>query len=52
VERDRWEAAVVINNLWDERAMLALDRERGRSARVSYITNMPRTFGVTLRRSF
>ncbi|NJO13335.1 MAG: TonB-dependent receptor [Gammaproteobacteria bacterium] len=50
--KDLWEAAVVVNNVWDERAQLALDRERGRSARVGFITNMPRTYGVTVRRSF
>jgi iron complex outermembrane receptor protein len=42
----RWEAAFYINNLWDETARLALDYERGRSARVGYITNQPRTFGL------
>jgi hypothetical protein len=29
---DRWEAALFVNNLWDERAFLSVDRERGRSA--------------------
>jgi iron complex outermembrane receptor protein len=52
VRKDLWEAAVVVNNLWDERAQLALDRERGRSARVGFVTNMPRTYGITVRRSF
>jgi iron complex outermembrane receptor protein len=42
----RWEAAVYCNNLWDKTARLALDYERGRSARVGYITNQPRTFGL------
>jgi len=42
----RWEAALYVNNLWDETARLALDYERGRSARVGYITNQPRTFGL------
>ncbi len=42
----RWEAAFYVNNLWDETARLALDYERGRSARVGYITNQPRTFGL------
>ncbi len=46
---DTWEAAVFINDLFDERAQLSLDRERGRSARVGYLTNPPRTFGVNLR---
>jgi iron complex outermembrane receptor protein len=52
VKNDAWEAALFINNIWDERAFLALDRERGRSARVGYVTNMPRTFGVSLRMNF
>jgi iron complex outermembrane receptor protein len=52
VRADRWEAAAFINNLFDERASLSLDRERGRSARVGYLTNPPRTFGVNLRVKF
>ncbi|CAN5831878.1 TonB-dependent receptor [soil metagenome] len=47
--RERWEAALYINNLADERAFLALDRERGTFARVGYLTNPPRTVGLTLR---
>ncbi|MGH8138471.1 MAG: TonB-dependent receptor [Steroidobacteraceae bacterium] len=46
LKNDRWEAALYCNNLWDETARLALDYERGRSARVGYITNQPRTFGL------
>ena len=46
VSTDRWEAALYVNNLWDERAFLSMDRERGRSARVGYLTNQPRTYGV------
>jgi iron complex outermembrane receptor protein len=49
---DRWEASVFVNNLWDERAFLSLDRERGRSARVGYLTNQPRTYGMSLRLNF
>jgi iron complex outermembrane receptor protein len=49
---DRWDGAVFINNLWDERAFLSIDRERGRSARVGYLTNQPRTFGVNFRLNF
>jgi iron complex outermembrane receptor protein len=45
----RWEVALHANNLFDERAFLALDRERGTLARVGYLTNQPRTFGITLR---
>jgi iron complex outermembrane receptor protein len=49
VIRDAWEVAVYLNNVFDERAFLALDRERGSRARVGYLTNQPRTGGVTLR---
>jgi len=49
VTRERWELSVFGSNLTDERAFLALDRERGRRARVGYLTNQPRTAGVTLR---
>ena len=35
VKNDAWEAAVYVNNVWDERAFLSLDRERGFRARVS-----------------
>ncbi|HWK74991.1 MAG TPA: TonB-dependent receptor [Povalibacter sp.] len=52
VRNDQWEAAAFVNNIWDERAFLALDRERGRSARVGYITNMPRTYGLSLHLKF
>ena len=48
----KWEAAAYINNLWDERALLSIDRERGRSARVGYLTNVPRTYGVSLNYKF
>ena len=49
---DRWEAALYVNNLFDERAFLSLDRERGRRARVAYLTNPPRTIGVNFRLNF
>lgn len=52
VQSKQWEAAAFVNNLWDERAFLSIDRERGRAARVGYLTNQPRTYGVTLRYSF
>ncbi|MBX3693945.1 MAG: TonB-dependent receptor [Steroidobacteraceae bacterium] len=48
----KWEAAAYVNNLWDERALLSIDRERGRSARVGYLTNVPRTYGVSLNYNF
>jgi iron complex outermembrane recepter protein len=47
--RESWEVALYANNLTDERAFLALDRERGTLARVGYLTNQPRTVGVSLR---
>ncbi|HTL21638.1 MAG TPA: TonB-dependent receptor [Steroidobacteraceae bacterium] len=46
LKSDRWQAAFYINNLWDETAHLALDYERGRTARVGYLTNQPRTYGL------
>ena len=49
---EQWEAALFVNNLGDERAKLALDRERGLRARYGYLTNQPRTIGITARRSF
>ncbi|MBM5812194.1 MAG: TonB-dependent receptor [Gammaproteobacteria bacterium] len=52
VRNDVWEAAVFVNNLTDESARLGLDQERGRRARVGYLTNQPRTIGISYRRSF
>jgi iron complex outermembrane receptor protein len=52
VRSEVWETAVFINNIWDERALLSLDRERGTSARVGYLTNPPRTYGVSFRMNF
>jgi iron complex outermembrane receptor protein len=46
LKTDRWQAAAYINNIFDKTAELALDYERGRSARVGYLTNQPRTIGV------
>lgn len=52
VRNELWELAFFINNIWDEVAHLALDRERGNRARVGFLTNQPRTFGVTARGYF
>jgi iron complex outermembrane receptor protein len=52
ISTDRWEGALFINNVLDERAFLSVDRERGRRARVGYLTNMPRTYGVNFRINF
>jgi iron complex outermembrane receptor protein len=43
-----WDVALFVNNLTDERALLALDRERGTRARVGFLTNQPLTIGVTM----
>ena len=48
VDRGIWEYALFVNNLTNEEAQLALDRERGALARVGYLTNPPRTIGVML----
>jgi iron complex outermembrane receptor protein len=47
-----WEAALYVNNVGDENAKLALDQERGRVARVGFLTNQPRTIGVSFRKDF
>jgi iron complex outermembrane receptor protein len=52
VLRGRWDLSLFANNLTDERALLALDQERGTLARVSYLTNQPRTIGLTARLNF
>jgi iron complex outermembrane receptor protein len=52
VRRNRWDVSLFGNNLTDERALLALDRERGTRARVGYLTNQPRTFGISARFDF
>ncbi|HEY2809654.1 MAG TPA: TonB-dependent receptor [Steroidobacteraceae bacterium] len=46
VRTAHWQAAAYVNNLTDTNTTLALDYERGRSARVGYLTNQPRTFGI------
>jgi iron complex outermembrane receptor protein len=47
--KNSWDTALFINNVTDETAYLALDQERGTRARVGYLTNQPRTFGVSTR---
>jgi iron complex outermembrane receptor protein len=49
---DMFDIALFVNNVTDENAQLALDRERGLLARVGYLTNPPRTFGLTARTVF
>jgi iron complex outermembrane receptor protein len=48
ISRPSWDAAIFVNNVGDTRALLALDRERGSRARVGYLTNQPRTAGVSM----
>jgi len=50
--KGNWDTALFINNITDERAFLALDQERGTRARVGYLTNQPRTIGVSTRVNF
>lgn len=52
VEADDWALIVYVNNVADENADLAFDRERGGRARLGFHTNNPRTFGVTVRKTF
>jgi iron complex outermembrane receptor protein len=49
---NNWDVALFANNVTDERAFLALDRERGTAARIGYLTNQPRTFGISTRVDF
>lgn len=46
------EVALYVNNLFDEEALLSLDRERGGAARLGFQVNQPRTVGITTRYSF
>ncbi|OGS51437.1 MAG: TonB-dependent receptor [Erythrobacter sp. RIFCSPHIGHO2_12_FULL_63_10] len=43
---------VYLNNVFDENALLSFDRERGGRARLGYNVGQPRTFGMTVRKSF
>ena len=52
VRRAQWDVSMYINNVTDERALLSLDQERGTRARIGYLTNQPRTFGVATRFNF
>ncbi len=52
VRHGQWDVSAFINNLSDERALLSLDQERGTRARIGYLVNQPRTFGVSTRLNF
>jgi len=43
---------IYVNNLFDENALLAFDRERGGRARLGFHVGQPRTLGVTVRKRF
>jgi iron complex outermembrane receptor protein len=45
----KWDVAVFVNNLFDEQALLSLDQERGTRARVGFLINQPRTYGISSR---
>ena len=48
----RLEVSVYVNNLTDKNALLSFDRERGGRARLAFDVNQPRTYGITVRKSF
>jgi iron complex outermembrane receptor protein len=52
LRRNNWDVAFFTNNVTDERALLSFDRERGTRARIGFLTNQPRTFGVSTRLDF
>jgi iron complex outermembrane recepter protein len=52
VRFSNFDIALFANNVTDERALLALDRERGLRARVGFLTNQPRTIGISTRMDF
>lgn len=52
IDFEDWSLLAYINNITDENALLAFDRERGGRARLGFHTNQPRTFGMTARFRF
>ena len=52
LRRNNWDVALFLNNVFDERALLSFDRERGTLARIGFLTNQPRTFGISTRVDF
>jgi iron complex outermembrane receptor protein len=52
LEFDTWSVTLFANNLTDENAELAFDRERGGRARLGFHVNQPRTLGVTVRKRY
>ncbi len=49
---DTWEAMLYVNNVTDENVDLSFNRERGGRARLAFMTNQPRTVGLTVRKVF
>ncbi len=52
IDFEKWSLLAYINNITDENALLAFDRERGGRARLGFHVNQPRTFGMTARFRF
>ncbi len=52
IRRTHWDIAFFVNNVFDELALLSLDQERGTRARIAFLTNPPRTFGISTRLDF
>jgi outer membrane receptor protein involved in Fe transport len=52
IESEDWTIMLYVNNVFDENANLAFDRERGGRARLGFHTNAPRTVGLTVRTAF
>lgn len=52
VRRNRWDVSAYVNNVTNEGALLSLNRERGTRARIGYLTNQPRTFGIATHLNF
>jgi len=49
VRHGRWDASAHLNNLTGEHALLSFDQERGTRARIGYLINQPRSFGLSFR---
>jgi iron complex outermembrane receptor protein len=49
LRRNQWDVSLYLNNVTDEKAELAFDQERGTRARIGFLTNQPRTFGIATR---
>jgi iron complex outermembrane receptor protein len=52
LRRNQWDVSAYLNNVTNERALLSFDQERGTRARIGYLTNEPRTFGISTRVGF